>query len=333
MFFSGGTALRPLSRALKLLTYNSVHVVTPFDSGGSSAKLRTAFGMPAVGDLRNRLMALADETDRGNPATHALFSHRLPEDADDHALRAELTDMIEKRHPLVAAVPRPFRLTVRTHLRQFADHMPDGFDLRGASVGNLVLAGGYLENGRDLRAVLALFSSLATVRGLVIPVVDADHHLAATLADGTEIVGQHRITRRDVTDASPRIADLHLVRSLEDPRPVEAVAGDDVIQTIRSADLIVFPMGSFWTSVVANLLPKGIGRAIAAADCEKLYVKNAGRDPEQVGMSTADCVAELTRRITVDGGDGADLTVLEPEDSPRSLAEFLVSRARPGPSA
>ena len=35
VFFTGGTALRGLSRSLTRYTHNSVHLVTPFDSGGS----------------------------------------------------------------------------------------------------------------------------------------------------------------------------------------------------------------------------------------------------------------------------------------------------------
>ena len=38
LFFSGGTALRGIARELKRFTWNSIHLVTPFDSGGSSAK-------------------------------------------------------------------------------------------------------------------------------------------------------------------------------------------------------------------------------------------------------------------------------------------------------
>ena len=46
LFFSGGSALNPLSRRLINYTHNSIHLITPFDSGGSSAVLRKAFGMP-----------------------------------------------------------------------------------------------------------------------------------------------------------------------------------------------------------------------------------------------------------------------------------------------
>lgn len=60
VFFSGGSALRPLSRVLKRYTHNSTHLITPFDSGGSSAEIRKAFHMLSIGDLRSRLVALAE---------------------------------------------------------------------------------------------------------------------------------------------------------------------------------------------------------------------------------------------------------------------------------
>ncbi|MFW5958104.1 MAG: GAK system CofD-like protein, partial [Desulfosalsimonas sp.] len=47
LFFSGGTALRELSAQLIGYTHNSIHIITPFDSGGSSAELRRVFHMPA----------------------------------------------------------------------------------------------------------------------------------------------------------------------------------------------------------------------------------------------------------------------------------------------
>ena len=61
LFFSGGSALNGLCKTLKGYTHNSIHLVTPFDSGCSSAEFRRAFDMPSIGDLRSRLMALADE--------------------------------------------------------------------------------------------------------------------------------------------------------------------------------------------------------------------------------------------------------------------------------
>ena len=37
LFFSGGTALAPVAAELSRHTRNAVHVITTFDSGGSSA--------------------------------------------------------------------------------------------------------------------------------------------------------------------------------------------------------------------------------------------------------------------------------------------------------
>src|SRR5690606_21425971 len=109
LFFSGGTALKKLSRTLKRYTHHSIHLITPFDSGGSSAALRRAFRMLSIGDLRNRLVALADETVHGNPEIYALFSHRFAKDADPIELGQRLERMIAGTDPLVAAVPEPMR--------------------------------------------------------------------------------------------------------------------------------------------------------------------------------------------------------------------------------
>lgn len=309
-FFSGGTALRELCRWLKLRTHNSIHLITPFDSGGSSAGLRRAFGMLSVGDLRNRLMALADETTRGNPSMYALVSHRLPADAPPAALAAELDSLVDGTHPLVAAVPKPLSRLVRTHLRMFVEAMPPSFDLSGASVGNLMLAGGYLNNERDIHSVLFLFSQLVEVRGHVEPVVDADLHLRAELADGRVLVGQHTLTGKEVAPLTSPIAALSLVEGLEDPWPASVRCGDEVLRHIGGADLIVFPMGSFYTSVLANLLPEGVGRAVRSAPCPKVYVPSTGVDPEAVGLSVGAAVERLVQTLRADAGADAPASEL-----------------------
>ena len=147
LFFSGGTALRKTSAQLVRYTHNSIHIITPFDSGGSSAKLRSAFRMPAIGDVRNRLLALADRSLHGNPQILALFSHRFPLDGDQKALFAELLQMIRGTHPLVSCIPDPMRKIIRHHLLRFSENMPPGFDLTKASIGNLILTGGYWKTG------------------------------------------------------------------------------------------------------------------------------------------------------------------------------------------
>jgi CofD-related protein of GAK system len=305
LFLSGGTALRPVSRALKQYTHNSVHLITAFDSGGSSAQLRHAFAMPGIGDLRNRIVALADESVRGNPQIYKLFQYRLPSAAEPTALRAELEGLVSGEQQLVRDIVEPMRRIIQTHLRFFVERMPVDFDLRGANIGNLLLAGGFLSHSRDLESVLFLFSKLLEVRGVVRPIVDADLHLYAELADDTRIVGQHHLTGKEVSPITSPVRELHLVRSLNDTEKTTVQIGEKVRQNIEGADLICFPMGSFYSSVVANLLPGGVGRAIASAGCPRVYIPNTGHDPEQRGMTVVDCVETLLRYARADAG--ADL--------------------------
>lgn len=302
LFLSGGSALRALSRAIKHYTHNSIHLVTPFDSGGSSARLRETFGMLSVGDLRNRLIALADESIQGNPEIYRLFTYRFPQTESQSELATRLQNMIEGVDPLVEVVPDPLRLIARTQLHLFGDRMPPDFDLRGASLGNLILTGAYLSNHREIDSVLFLISKLAEVRGIVRPIVNADLQLAARLDGGEWIVGQHLITGKETEPVSAPIADLRLVRSTQDRKPAAAAIPSKVRELIQGADLICYPMGSFYSSVICNTLPAGVGQAIASAGCPKVYIPNTGEDPEQLGLSIGRAAEVLIDYLRRDAG-------------------------------
>lgn len=302
LFFSGGTAINSLCKTLKDYTHNSIHLVTPFDSGGSSAKLRQAFAMPAIGDLRSRLMALADESVLGHPEVYRLFTHRFDAGAGNRTLRVRLDDMVEGRESLVADVPNPMRQLIRNQLGFFRDAMPRDFDLRGASVGNLILAGGYLNNRRELDPIIFLFSKLVNVQGTVRAVVDEDLHLGVDLVDGRQVIGQHCITGKEMAPLDAPIRRLFLSQCTERAQEVRPRLRKRNRRLIADADLICYPPGSFFSSVLANLLPAGVGRAVAANDCPKVYVPNLGDDPEQLGLSLPDSVGRLLQQLRSDLG-------------------------------
>ena len=297
LFFSGGTALNDVSRVLKNFTYNSIHIVTPFDSGGSSRRLRQAFAMPAIGDLRSRLMALADDTVIGNPEVYQLFTYRFPSDESNEVLLQQLETMIRGTDPLTASIPNPMRRLICTQIGYFWDAMPDGFDLRGASIGNLILCGGYLNNHNHLDPIIFLFSKLVEVHGTVRAVVKDNLHLAADLMDGSRVIGQHQLTGKETEPLSSPIKQLHLCKTLDAFNPTQSVALKKNRALIREADLICFPPGSFYTSLIANLLPEGVGSAVASSDCPKVYIPNLGKDPEQIGMDMDQQIETLLRYL------------------------------------
>nr|WP_321513997.1 GAK system CofD-like protein [uncultured Pseudodesulfovibrio sp.] len=301
LFFSGGTALRETSRALVELTYNSVHCITPFDSGGSSAVLRKAFGMPAVGDIRNRLMALADQSVQGNNGVYALFTHRLSKHAEQAELCRDLGRLASGEHFLLHCIHGRVGESIMEHLQRFLAIMPADFDLRGASVGNLILTAGYLTQGRKMGPVIEMFSELATVRGVVRPVVDMDLHLAAELEDDSIIVGQHLLTGKEVAPLEASIRSMWLTDSLERTTPVHPVVDEGIRKRIARADLICYPPGSLYSSVIANLLPHGVGAAVCDNPCPKVFVPNMGHDPEAVGLTVADQARLLLHYLAASG--------------------------------
>ena len=57
----GGTGLSVLLKGLKLFPLETTAIVAVSDDGGSSGKLREEFNIPAIGDIRNVLVSLANE--------------------------------------------------------------------------------------------------------------------------------------------------------------------------------------------------------------------------------------------------------------------------------
>lgn len=313
LFFSGGTALRETSRALARHTRHSVHLLTTFDSGGSSAALRRAFAMPAVGDIRNRLVALADDT-AVPPEALAFFTGRLPPEGNADELRARLTALGLAGHPVWRDMPEAYARAFRLHLGWFLRRMPPAFEPRLACLGNLLLAGGYLRHKRDLTPPIALFSRLLAVRGTVLPTVEESLHLAAELEDGSRVVGQHHFKSLP----SPVARLLLTVHEPDRPgtdvgaasTPCRPRLSSLATEHLRTADAICYPMGSFYSSVLANLLPSGVGRAVAARSCPKIFIPNTGADAELCGLGVAGQAAAILRALR--------------QDAPRARTEELL---------
>jgi len=176
------------------------------------------------------------------------------------------------------------RRLIRSQLEHFHDAMPGDFDLRGASIGNLIIAGGFHGNHQHLEPIIFLFSKLVHVLGTVRATVNTSLHIGAELQDGNRVIGQHRLTGKEVAPISSPITQLFLSEQADELVPAEAVLRKKNRKLIGQADVICYPPGSFYTSPIANLLPKGVGTAIAGNNCPKVYIPNLGDDPEQVGL-------------------------------------------------
>jgi len=251
----GGTGLATLLRGLKQYTSNLTAVVTVTDDGGSSGRLQKELGILPPGDIRNCLVALADD-------------------------EAMVTDLFR------------YRFT-------------EGDGLIGHSFGNLFLAAMTGITGNFDRAIKES-SRVLNIKGRVLPSTLAHARLGAQLEDGTIILGETNISQ-----TGKPIKRLFLDPALADPLP-------EVIAAIREADAIVLGPGSLYTSILPNLLVRGIAREIAEATCAKIYVCNVMTQPGETDAFTA---SRHVRALLDHAGERVCEYAVINEQQPRRLLE------------
>ncbi|MCL6454833.1 MAG: YvcK family protein [Alicyclobacillus sp.] len=151
---------------------------------------------------------------------------------------------------------------------------PAGEGLAGHSFGNLFLAAMTHIMG-DFESAIRETSRVLAVRGRVLPAVREDVVLRATMADGTQVVGESKIPQ-----VGSRVERLELWPKELHPLP-------EALEAIREADAIVIGPGSLYTSVLPNLLVPELAEAVAESRAKKIYVCNVMTQPGETDSLTA----------------------------------------------
>src|SRR5436190_18078668 len=132
----GGTGLSMILRGLKKVAAVTA-VVTTTDDGGSSGRLRRDFGMPAPGDLRSCLAALAeDESLVGQLFQHRFTTGELAGHSFGNLFLAGLTDLLGSFDRAVLESARVLAVRGRvvpstTDLVELVARFGDGHEVRG----------------------------------------------------------------------------------------------------------------------------------------------------------------------------------------------------------
>ena len=142
--------------------------------------------------------------------------------------------------------------------------------LKGQCFGNLFLAAmaGISENFED---AVQKMSSVLAVKGKVLPVTLDDMKLIAELENGEIIEGESKIPS-EVIVRKTRIKKLAI-------KPIDAKPLEEAIKAINNADVIIMGPGSLYTSIIPNLLVKGIPEAICKSPAKKVYISNVMTQP------------------------------------------------------
>lgn len=159
--------------------------------------------------------------------------------------------------------------------------------LKGQSFGNLFLAAMDGVSDNFVGAVQKMSSVLA-VTGKVLPVTLDDMKLMAQLDNGNVVEGESDIPEEAFKQKS-KINRLMIVP--EDAEPLE-----EALQAIKDADAIVMGPGSLYTSVIPNLLVKGIVSEIKKSSAYKIYISNVMTQPgETDGFKVYDHIKVLKK--------------------------------------
>src|SRR3990172_2413800 len=226
----GGTGLSTLLRGLKRYSANITAIVTVFDDGGSSGRLRRDLGVLPPGDIRDCLVALAES----EPLMTQLFEYRFPGGAFD-----------------------------------------------GHAFGNLFIASLAGVTG-DLEQAVKEASKVLNIRGRVLPATLENVILCAEHEDGSVVEGESQIPL-----ARRRIRRVFL-------KPENVPALPEALEALAEADLILIGPGSLYTSVIPNLLVRGVADALRESGAPCAYICNVMTQPgETDGFTAADHVRAL----------------------------------------
>lgn len=184
-------------------------------------------------------------------------------------------------------------------------------EISGHSLGNLMLAAMYDISG-DFATAVSELSKILNVKGTVIPSTNVSPKLAARMADDSIIIGESYIPK-----VQKEIKEMYLIPTNIDATPA-------AVEAILEADIIVLGPGSLYTSIIPNLLPKGIAEAVTESTGIKVYVSNLLEQPgETMGMSAYDHLYAIEKHLKA---RVIDYVILNEQDVYEEMADTYKNR-------
>jgi uncharacterized cofD-like protein len=167
--------------------------------------------------------------------------------------------------------------------RLFQYRFHTGRGLKGHSFGNLFLTALTNLTGDFARAVKLSSEVLASL-GRIYPSTGSNVMLEAELENGRIIAGETRISK-----SRSRIKRIRMRPRVCKPLP-------ETLEAIEQADLITLGPGSLFTSVIPNVLVRGIPEAIRRSQALRAYFVNLMWQPgETIGFLASDHVGAINR--------------------------------------
>jgi uncharacterized cofD-like protein len=195
----------------------------------------------------------------------------------------------------------------------FQHRFNKGSGLEGHSFGNLFLAALTSITG-DFAEAVRLSSEILLTRGHIYPATASSVELETLMEDGTRVRGETQITA-----SKGKIRELFLVPPDVEPLP-------QTLEAIASADLITVGPGSLFTSLIPNLLVRGIAKGIVESSAIKVFVCNLMTQAnESLGLTAADHIRALNSHAGAQLFDYA--LINQKQVSPEMQAKYALEGA------
>jgi uncharacterized cofD-like protein len=199
--------------------------------------------------------------------------------------------------------------------RLFSHRFRSGDSLRGHNFGNLFVAA-LTEITGDFGHAIQLASKILATRGRIYPVTTANTTLVARMNDGSLVRGE-----TEINASHKGIAELML--DPPDPAPLP-----ETIEAIERADLISVGPGSLYTSLITNLLVRGLPEALARARGVRVFVCNLMTEAnESLNLTASEHILRIYEHTRAPIFDFALLNTAP--FSPATLARYAAEGAEP----
>ena len=177
--------------------------------------------------------------------------------------------------------------------------------LNNHPMGNLLLTALYNITG-NLTESLRSLSKIFNIKGTILPFTEENPVLIAHTKDGQVIEGESKITKAG--------KEIDYIEYKEKVKPTK-----EVIEAIDSADLIIFGIGSLYTSIIPNLLSEEVKQSLINSKAKKMYVCNImSEHGETDGYKVSDCIKKINSYVK---DNMIDVVVVNNKEVPDSIKD------------
>lgn len=179
-------------------------------------------------------------------------------------------------------------------------------ELAGHNLGNLILKALEDMQIRPLEA-LNLVRDLLHVRVGLMPMSESPVHLVSHLHSGEKVLGEVSI---DALNELPNALSLE----------PEVTATPEILSELANADVILLGPGSFFTSIMPNLLLDEVAKVIQTHHAKVIFIDNLGREQGVAGLlSLPERVQWIENRIGIARLNGVITTEQETSELPNYI--------------